>query len=646
MAMHGGGGGGGGGGFFHEDEILGKAYDARLMRRLIGYLRPYMVGVVVALVMLLGLSATQVLPPIIAKFIIDSAITPAVSGEIVPAEGLARLGLFGMLYLAVLTANALLRYAQSLLTTVVGQKAMYDLRLELFRHLQFLPLSFFDRNPVGRLMTRITNDIDALIDMVSRGVVSIFGDVFVLIGVMLAMILLDYRLAIVTFLALPVIIGLTAYFRGIMRESFRAIRIRLARVNAYLNETLSGMSVVQLFTRERETFRRFDDLNVDLYRANEGSVRAHSTFQPAINFTRATTGALIFLTGGYFVLQGQLTIGTLLAFWQLIEQFFRPILDLSEKYNIMQAAMASSERVFRLLDTPRAISDPPHAIELRHVRGEVTFDHVSFSYQIAAHAAMPTDDSRAVAPGAPAHVALRAEGEESLQEWVLKDVNFTIAAGESVAIVGATGAGKTSIISLISRFYDVQRGKITLDGVDIRDVRQQDLRRHIGVVLQDPFIFAGTIASNIRLNDATITDERVRAAARFVNADKFIDRLPHGYETVVTERGSMLSVGQKQLLAFARAIAFNPEILLVLDEATSSVDTETEHLIQDALAKLMRGRTSIVIAHRLSTIQNVDRIVVLHKGRVVEIGTHRELLAERGVYHRLYELQYRAHQAV
>jgi ATP-binding cassette subfamily B protein len=641
MGFHG-GGGGGGTGFFHEDEILGKAYDARLMRRLVGYLRPYTVGVVVALVMLLGLSATQVLPPIIAKFIIDSAITPTVAREIAPAEGVTRLGLLGVLYLGVLTANAVLRYGQSMLTTVVGQRAMYDLRLELFRHLQFLPLSFFDRNPVGRLMTRITNDIDALIDMVSRGVVSIFGDVFVLAGVMIAMILLDLRLALVTFLAMPVIILLTAYFRGIMRESFRAIRIRLARVNSYLNETLSGMSVVQLFTRERETFRRFDDLNLDLYRANQGFVRANAIFQPSINFTRATTGALLFLAGGYLVLEGQLTIGTLLAFWQLIEQFFRPILDLSEKYNIMQAAMASSERVFRLLDTPRTVADPPSAIELRHVRGEVRFDGVWFSYQIAAQAAMPTEDPRPV----PAGDRARGEGDDALQDWVLKDVNFTIAAGESVAIVGATGAGKTSIISLISRFYDVQRGRITLDGVDIREVKQHDLRRHIGVVLQDPFIFAGTIASNIRLNDETISDERVRAAARFVNADKFIARLPQGYETVVTERGSMLSVGQKQLLAFARAIAFNPEILLVLDEATSSVDTETEHLIQDALEKLMRGRTSIVIAHRLSTIQNVDRIIVLHKGRVVESGTHRELLAERGVYHRLYELQYRAHQAV
>jgi len=611
MGFH---GGGGGGGSFHEDEILGKAYDARLMRRLLRYVTPYRVWVGVSLVLLLVLSATQIVPAILGKEIIDQAITPTVTGQIPASEGLTRLGLLGMLYLAVLLASSAVRYGQSLMTAVVGQRAMYDLRLELFRHLQYLPLSFFDRNPVGRLMTRITNDIDALIDLVSRGVVSIFGDVFILLGVMLAMLILDVRLAIVTFCALPILIALTAYFRGMMRDSFRAIRIRLARVNAYLNETLSGMSVVQLFTREPETFRRFDVLNHDLYRANQGAVRAMSTFQPSVNFTRAATSAALFMAGGYWILQGEMTIGTLLAFWQLIEQFFRPVLDLAEKYNIMQAAMASSERVFRLLDTPQAIADPPKPVELRHVRGEVRFDHVWFAYN---------------------------EGDH-----VLKDVDFTISAGESVAIVGATGAGKTSIISLISRFYDVQRGRILLDGVDIRDLRQTDLRRHVGVVLQDPFIFAGTIASNIRLNDASISDERVRQAAQFVNADKFIGRLPEGYETVVTERGSMLSVGQKQLLAFARAIAFNPEILLVLDEATSSVDTETEHLIQDALEKLMRGRTSIIIAHRLSTIQNVDRIVVLHKGRVVERGTHRELLAERGVYHRLYELQYRAHQAV
>ena len=637
--------GGGSVGFFQEDEILGKAYDARLTRRLIRYLGPYRGGVVVAIVLLLLLSATQVLPPIIAKFVIDSAITPTVSGALPASEGLARLTLLGALYLLALVANSALRYAQSLLTIVLGQKAMYDLRVELFSHLQRLSLSFFDRNPVGRLMTRITNDIEALTEMVSRGVVSILGDVAILLFVMGTMVVLDVRLALITFVALPVVIAMTAYFRGLMRDSFRAIRIRLARVNAYLNETLSGMSVIQLFTREPATFRQFDQLNMELYRANEGAVRAMSTFQPSIDLTRQATSALLFLVGGYLILQGELTVGTLLAFWQLIEQFFRPILDLAEKYNIMQAAMASSERVFRLLDTPPIIVDPPHPVTLRHVRGEVAFERVWFSYQLAAEGAVGGDRPH----GADLGPGLEGDGgaaDFQSASWVLRDVDLTIAAGESVAIVGATGAGKTSIISLISRFYDVQRGRILLDGTDIRDVRQEDLRRHIGVVLQDPFIFAGTIASNIRLSDASISDERMRAAARFVNADRFIERLPEGYDTVVTERGSMLSVGQKQLLAFARAIAFNPEILLVLDEATSSVDTETEHLIQDALTKLMRGRTSIVIAHRLSTIQNVDRIIVLHKGRVVEVGTHRELLAERGVYHRLYELQYRAHQAV
>ncbi len=600
--------------FFQEDEILGKAYDRTLTRRLVGYLRPYRGQTILSFFLLLLLSASQIAPPIIAKFIIDTAITPAVNGEIMPDVANGRLAALGIFYAGVLLAAAGLRYWQALLAIWIGQRAMYDLRDELFRHLQFLSLGFFDRNPVGRLMTRITNDIDALIDMVQRGVVAIFGDVFMLIGVSATMLVLDWRLALVTFASLPVIIALTAYFRGMMRDSFRAIRIRLARVNAYLNEDLSGVSIVQLFTREKKALRSFDTLNTDLLRANQGAVRAQSIFQPTINFTRAGTSAALFIAGAYWILGGQMTIGTLLAFWQLVEQFFRPILDLSEKYNIMQAAMASSERVFRLLDTRATIVDPTNPVHLPSVRGEITMDNVSFAYN---------------------------EGD-----WVLRDVDFKISAGESVAIVGATGAGKTSIISLISRFYDVQKGRILLDGVDLRDLEQREVRKHVGVVLQDPFIFAGTIASNIRLNDVSITDGQVRAAARFVNADKFIDKLPEGYDTVVTERGSTLSVGQKQLLAFARAIAFNPEIMLVLDEATSSVDTETEHLIQDALKKLMVGRTSIIIAHRLSTIQNVDRIVVLHKGRVAEIGTHRELLGQHGVYHRLYELQYRAPEAV
>ena len=609
--MH--GGGGSGRGSFDEDEILGKAYDARLMRRLLGYLRPYRGLVIIALLIILGISVTEAAPPVLAKFIVDNAIAPAVNGQIGIDEGLARLAPLGFAYIAVLVVSSGLRYGQTMLASYVGQKAMYDLRVQLFAHLQGLSLTFFDRNPVGRLMTRITNDIDALTDMVTQGVVAIFGD-FVVIGVIaIVLLVLDLRLALVTFAALPLLIWLTMYFRRIMRDSFRSIRIRLARINAYLNENLSGMAIVQLFTRERASFKQFDDLNTDLLNANRGQIRAMSMFFPAVGFTRAATSAALFVAGGFWILKGEMTIGTLLAFWQLVDRFFQPIGDLAEKYNIMQAAMASSERVFRLLDTKATIVDPPHPRELAHVRGEITFENVSFAYN---------------------------EGD-----WVLRDVNLKISAAESVAIVGATGAGKTSIISLISRFYDVQKGRILLDGVDLRDLRQGDVRKHVGVVLQDPFIFAGTVASNIRLNNEAISDQQVRAAATFVNADKFIERLPQGYDTVVTERGSTLSVGQKQLLAFARAIAFNPEILLVLDEATSSVDTETEHLIQDALAKLMVGRTSIIIAHRLSTIQNVDRIIVLHKGRVVEMGTHRDLLAQRGVYHRLYELQYRAHEA-
>ncbi|HEY8655833.1 MAG TPA: ABC transporter ATP-binding protein [Candidatus Limnocylindria bacterium] len=603
-------------GFFQEDEILGKAYDARLMRRLLTYLRPYRALVTLALVVLIGQAVAEIAPPLVARFLIDTAIAPAIgaAATIAPEEGFRRLVPLGLAYLALLAVGAFLRYGQNILTTYVGQRAMYDLRVQLFGHLQHLSLSFFDRNPVGRLMTRITNDIDALTDMVTQGVVAIFGDVLMVVGIAVVLLVLDWRLALITFISLPILILLTGYFRRMMRESFRAVRIRLARINAYLNENISGMSIVQLFTRQGRAYRQFDELNTDLLVANRGAIRAMSLFFPAVTFTRALTAAGLFIAGSRWILAGELTLGTLLAFWLLIDQFFRPIQDLSEKYNILQSAMASSERVFRLLDTQATIVDPPHPVELPHVRGEITFENVSFAYN---------------------------EGD-----WVLRDVDFTIGAGESVAIVGATGAGKTSIISLISRFYDVQKGRILLDRVDLRELAQREVRRHVGVVLQDPFIFAGTIASNIRLEERSISDEQVRAAARFVNADRFIDRLPDGYDTVVTERGSTLSVGQKQLLAFARAIAFNPEIMLVLDEATSSVDTETEHLIQDALAKLMVGRTSIIIAHRLSTIQNVDRIIVLHKGRVAEIGTHRELLAQHGVYHRLYELQYRAHEVV
>jgi len=614
-SMGGGGGGGHGGGggsgtaFFQEDEIVGKAYDAQLMRRLLSYLAPYRKLVILGLVLLVGLSFTDTAPPLLAKLIVDNAISPATTGAITASEGFARLLPLGLFYLAALLGSAGLRYAQSLVAARVGQSAMVDLRVALFSRIEGLSLSFFDHYQVGRLMTRITNDVDALADMVTQGVVAIFGDVLIIIAISVVLLILNWPLALVVFCSLPVLFGISIYFRRIMRASFRAIRIRLSRLNGYLNENLSGMSTVQLFTTEGRALKQFDDLNLDLLKASRGQVRAMAAFFPAVTFTRACTIGVLFLAGSNWLLQGSLTVGTLLAFWQLTDRFFAPIQDLSQNYNVLQQAMASSERVFRVLDTEPTVADPPNPVDLPHVRGEIRFEHVSFAYN---------------------------EGEP-----VLRDVDFKIAAGESVAIVGATGAGKTSIISLVSRFYDVQQGRILLDGVDVRALRQRELRRHVGVVLQDPFIFAGTIASNIRLNDAAISDERVRSAARFVNADAFIERLPRGYETVITERGSTLSVGQKQLLAFARAIAFNPEIVLVLDEATSSVDTETEQLIQEALRKLMTGRTSIIIAHRLSTIQNVDRIIVLHKGRLVELGTHRELLAQRGVYHRLYELQYR-----
>ena len=593
---------------FTPDEVYGKAYDARLLRRLARYLRPYRGQVVIALTGLILLTVTAVAPAVLTKLIIDTAITPVIQGTARAADGLAHLAGLGLLYLAALMGRAVLRYGQNMLVMSIGQRAMRDLRSELFAHIESLSLSFFDHNPVGRLMTRLTNDVDALADLLTQGVVAMLGDVLLLAGASVLLLILDLRLALVIFASLPVVVGLTLFFRGRMRTSFVNQRIRLARINAYLNENLSGMAVVQLFTRERTTYEAFDGLNNDYRDANRVATRVYSTFGPLISITRAATTAALFIAGGAWVIGGTLTVGTLVAFWQLLDQFFSPIEDLSDKYSLLQAAMASSERIFLVLDTPAAITDPIDPRELAHVRGEVVFDHVSFSY---------ADDN-----------------------WVLRDVSFRIKPGESVAIVGATGAGKTSIVSLMARFYDIQEGHILLDGVDVRDMRLADLRRHVAIVLQDPFIFAGTIASNIRLRDDSITDERVRGAAQFVNAAAFIESLPDGYETVLTERGSVLSVGQKQLIGFARIVAFNPEVMLVLDEATSSVDTETERLIQDALPKLMKGRTSIVIAHRLSTIQHVDRIIVLQRGRVVETGTHADLVAVRGTYRQLYELQY------
>lgn len=586
--------------FFQEDEIAGRAYDPRLMRRLLGYVRPYRPQVALAVVLLLLTSGASLAGPYLVRIAIDRHIAPG---------RLAGLNLVVAAYVAALAAAFLFRYAQSYVMQWVGQRVTTALRVELFRHLQRMSVAFYTRQPVGRLVTRVTNDIDALNEMITQGVVAIFGDLFTLVLIVGIMVSMDWRLALATMAVLPAIAVATARFSARARESYRAVRVRLARLNAFLNEHIMGMSIVQLFGREDREFARFDALNRDHLTASLGALRSFATFMPAVGVASAAAVAIIIGYGGLQALRGAASVGLVVAFIQYAQRFFEPIEDLAEKYNILQAAMASSERIFRILDEPPEVADPPEPVRAERVRGEIEFRDVWFAYD--------ADD------------------------WVLRGVSFRIAPGESVALVGHTGAGKSSIINLIMRFYDPQRGQVLVDGVDVRHWSQRDLRRHIGLVLQDVFLFSGTVEDNIRLGTPGISEAQIRRAAEFVNAHGFVERLADGYRTVVHERGATLSVGQKQLVAFARAIAHNPDVLLVLDEATSSVDTETEILIQDALRRVMRGRTSIVIAHRLSTIQYVDRILVIHRGRLVEEGTHRELLARGGIYTKLYQLQYR-----
>jgi ATP-binding cassette, subfamily B, multidrug efflux pump len=593
--------------FFQEDEILGKAYDARIMRRLLTYVRPYLRLSIVALMFLVLVSLVDLVGPALIGYGIDHYIVPKTQNLSEADRGLGLLGVV-LVYLFVLIAGLILRYLHVLLLSIIGQRIMFDLRSQMFDHLQRLSLSYFDHNPVGRLMTRLTNDVDSLNEMFTSGAISILGDVLTILGITILLLVINWQLALVTFVVMPPLFWIASYFRVAMRENFRAIRVRLARINAYIAENIGGMYVVQLFNREQRNYERFDDLNRDYLHQTVRSLLYFNSFSSITNFLSAVAVALIIWYGGGRVLVGALTLGALVAYLQYVDRFFLPVRDLAEKYNILQSAMASSERIFKVLDEPVTVQDPPEPKLFSKVQGEIEFRDVWFAYN----------------PG----------------EWVLKGISFTIRPGERVAFVGATGAGKTSLISLISRFYDVQKGAVLVDGIDVREVRQKDLRKHVGTVLQDPFIFSGTIASNIRLHEEHISDEQVRRAAEYVNAAHFIEQLPRKYNEEVRERGAGLSVGQKQLLAFARAIAFNPEILLILDEATSSVDTETEVLIQDALNKLMLNRTSIIIAHRLSTIRNVDRIIVMHKGRMVEEGTHEELLGQQGVYRRLYDFQY------
>jgi ATP-binding cassette, subfamily B, multidrug efflux pump len=587
----------------HEEEVLGKAYDARLMRRLLTYLRPYKPQVAIALAAIVAGSALQLAPPYLTKTVID---------DYIPAGDLSGLGLIALLYLATILASFALEYTQTWTLQMTGQRIMFDIRMQVYQHLQRLDLRFYDRNPVGRLMTRVTTDVDVLNELFTSGVVSVFGDVFTLVGIMGVLIWLDWRLALVAFSVLPLIVLITQWFRRNVRESYRNVRAWIARINAFLQERITGTSTVQLFRREARDFSAFDEIDRKHRDANVDSIFYYALFYPAIELVSALAAALILWIGGGWVIQSTMTLGTLVAFLQYSQRFFRPISDMSEKFNILQGAMASSERIFALLDTKVEIESPNAFRRKPDARGDeagvIRFENVTFSY---------------------------VEGEP-----VLRNVSFEVRPGQRVALVGATGSGKTTIVNLLLRFYDVQQGRITIGGADIRDMDLVTLRAMFGLVLQDVHLFTGTIAGNIRLGRDDISDRSVRRAVEAVHADTFVDNLTLGLQTPVAERGATLSVGQKQLLSFARALAFDPKVL-ILDEATSSVDTDTELLIRDALKVVMNGRTTLAIAHRLSTIQDMDRILVLHKGELREAGTHQELLGKRGLYHRLYQLQFK-----
>jgi ATP-binding cassette, subfamily B, multidrug efflux pump len=597
-----------------EEEALGKAYDSHLMRRLLEYMRPYRWRVIFALALVVVVTPLELAPPLLFKRTIDNYLVPGVNGNLLRSQAWRGILLISVIYFGVLVFDFLAQYIQIRIMQRVGQQTMYDMRKEIFGHLQRLPMTYFDKNPVGRLMTRVTTDVDALNDLFAAGVVTMINDFFLLAVMAGLLFKIDVRLALDALAVLPFIFVVTLVFRKFVRDANRRIRTAIARINAFLQEYISGMSVVQLFNRERKAREEFARRNKDNMLAWRDAILAYALFYPAVEFLSFATIALIYWSGGNRILNGNLTIGVLIAFTMFAQRFFRPIQDLSEKFNILQSAMAASERIFKLLDEPISIETNPDAQRLVAPRGEIEFRNVWFSYR---NVAEPADE-----------------------DWVLRDVSFRMNSGQTFAIVGHTGAGKTTLISLLLRFYDIQRGQILLDGVDIRFLHLQDLRKQFGIVLQDPFLFTGSIESNVRLGTPGITQQDVEDALREIGLGDFIRTLPQGVTTEVNERGSTLSVGQRQLISFARALAHNPRFL-ILDEATSSVDTKTELLIREALDRLLSGRTALVIAHRLSTIQHADCILVFHKGRLREQGAHQELLAQRGIYYRLYQLQYK-----
>lgn len=582
-----------------EEDALGKPIDRVIFKRLLSYFKPYKWYIVLAVSLTILISALAAVRP---------RLTPIAVDEMIINKNLSGLQIIVILLFGTLVLQGIIQYAMAYLTSWIGQKIIYDLRKKIYKHTINLNLKFYDKNPIGRLVTRVTNDVEVLYEVFSSGLVTAFGDILTIVWILYFMFSLDFELTLYTLAVLPFLVYATSIFRKAVRNSYRKIRVLIANINTYIQEHITGISVVQIFGKEKRTVDEFEKINREHTEENKKSIMYYALFFPVVEFLGAAAVGVIIWYGGGQVLQNAVSVGVIIAFVQYTEMFFRPIRDLAEKYNILQTAMASSERIFNLLDTSSPINDIDNPVKLDKVKGNIQFKNVWFAYND--------------------------------EDYVLKNVSFEFKEGEKIAFVGHTGAGKTTIINLINRFYDVNKGEIKIDGVNIKDINQKELRRNTAVVLQDVFLFSGDIRYNIDLGNKDITEQQINNAIDNVGLRKFINELPEGLNHKVNERGTTFSVGQRQLISFARALAYNPRIL-VLDEATSSVDTETEILIQNAIKKLIEGRTSIIIAHRLSTIQSCDKIIVMHKGEVKEIGNHQELLNKKGLYYKLYQLQYK-----